>query len=157
MHKLHCPLHEYACNLTIEDRKGVSYIMDPVRKYHIVLTPEEMVRQSLIQFVFKEFPLYKSKIAVEKELKINLRKKRFDMLVYDIDFKPYMLIECKAPSIKISQSTMDQVAWYNVALRAPYLLVTNGETTYCASIDFDAKEYTFLSKFPFLSVVDSKQ
>lgn len=148
MHKLHCPLHQYASNLIVEDREGISYIMDPVRKSLFVLTPEEMVRQSLIHFFFNEYPIYKSKIAVEKELKINLRKKRFDLLLYDQNFKPFMLIECKAPSVNISQSTLDQVAWYNIALKAPYLLVTNGETTYCASIDFVAQDYTFLKEFP---------
>ncbi|HMG13917.1 MAG TPA: type I restriction enzyme HsdR N-terminal domain-containing protein [Saprospiraceae bacterium] len=148
MHKLAFPLIHHASQLIVEQVEGVSHLFDPIRKYLIKLTPEEMVRQSLLIYLLEEFPAYRSKIAVEKEIKVNLRKKRFDMLIYDASHKPMMLIECKAPTVKITQSVMDQVAWYNVALRAPYLLITNGETTYCAVIDFEQQEYAFLEKFP---------
>ncbi len=148
MYDLKCPLHIHAEQLTVEQVAGVAHLFDPIRKSLIKLTPEEIVRQSLLAYFLIEFPGYRSKIAVEKEIKVNLRKKRFDILIYDSLHKPMMLIECKAPSVKITQSVLDQVAWYNVTLKAPYLLVTNGKTTYCASIDFNLKEYAFLDKFP---------
>lgn len=151
MFDLKFPLHSHASKLVVEQVNGVSHLFDPVRRSLFKLTPEEMVRQSLILYLLEVFPQYRSKIAVEKEIKINLRKKRFDMLIYDSEFKPHILIECKAPSVKITQSVLDQVAWYNVALRAPYLLVTNGETSYCASIDFELQEYAFLESLPLLS------
>lgn len=150
MFDLKFPLHSHASKLVVEQVNGVSHLYDPVRRSLFKLTPEEMVRQSLILYLLEVFPQYRSKIAVEKEIKINLRKKRFDMLVYDSEFKPHILIECKAPSVKITQSVLDQVAWYNVALRAPYLLVTNGETSYCASIDFEQQEYAFLENLPLI-------
>ena len=148
MYDLQCSLLSHAEQLTIEKVAGVSHLFDPIRKSLIKITPEEIVRQSLLSYLLIEFPNYRTKIAIEKEIKVNLRKKRFDMLIYDNFHNPMMLIECKAPSVKLTQSVMDQVAWYNIALKAPYLLVTNGEKTYCASIDFVLQEYVFLQKLP---------
>ncbi len=128
---------------------GKITVWDPLRKMNIVFTPEESVRQLLIKYLLREFKALDNKISIEKELKINLRKKRFDLLVYDAKFQPFMLVECKAPHIKLTQTVFDQVAWYNVALKAPYLLVTNGLVNYCAKIDFVEKSYTFIDKLPF--------
>jgi len=123
-------------------------VRDPVRKILTILTPEETVRQLLILFLFEKYSHLKNLISVEKELKINFRKKRFDLLIYDRQMKPFLLVECKAPSIKITQAVFDQVSWYNVALNAPFLLVTNGISTYCAKIDFDKKTYNFSDYLP---------
>lgn len=136
-------------SLLTKTENGKTYIWDALRKNYFVLTPEETVRQLLIIHFLENYKALSNKLSVEKELKINLRKKRFDLLVYDESFKPYMLIECKAPYIEIGQSVLDQVAWYNVALEAPYLMVTNGMVSYCAKIDFQKKSYEFLHSLPF--------
>lgn len=128
---------------------GRHTVWDPLRKIYVVFTPEESVRQLLVQHLLKEYNSLQNRISIEKELKVNLRKKRFDMLVYDGSSMPYMLVECKAPHVRITQSVFDQVSWYNVALRAPFLLVSNGLVNYCARIDFEEKSYSFIDKLPF--------
>lgn len=149
MFNLHLDLISYKDRLPTKIENGKTYVWDALRKNYFVLTPEESVRQLLIIHFLENFRALSNKLSVEKELKINLRKKRFDLLVYDESFKPYMLIECKAPYIEIGQSVFDQVSWYNVALKAPYLMVTNGLVSYCAKIDFQKKSYEFLHSLPF--------
>lgn len=138
----------FSSQLITENISGKISVRDPVRKISVLLTPEESVRQLLILYLMDNFPHIKNYISVEKELKINLRKKRFDLLVYDRQMQPFLLVECKAPAVKISQAVFDQVSWYNVALRAPYLLVTNGLNSYCAKIHFEEKSYNFTDNLP---------
>jgi hypothetical protein len=95
-----------------------------------VLTEEEWVRQCFVQYLveFMHYPI--SLIAVEKELVLNGLKKRFDILVYNGDVKPWMLIECKAPEVDLDETVLHQVLRYQMSIPVPYLVITNGEQTY---------------------------
>lgn len=140
-------LHIYKDQLKIKKEGNSTFIFDQIRKKYIVLQPEELVRQLLILHLIKiGYP--KEKIQVEKGLNINGLKRRFDIVVYDQRFFPYLLIECKSHTVPISQDTFDQIANYNVQLRAPYLLVTNGLQTYCCELDFENKNINHLSAIP---------
>ncbi|MDH4402774.1 MAG: type I restriction enzyme HsdR N-terminal domain-containing protein [Flavobacterium sp.] len=123
-------------------------IFDEIRKKFIIITPEEWVRQHVVQFLLqdKKYPL--SYINVEKLLKINGLNKRYDIVVYKPDGNITILIECKAPDVKISQSTFDQIARYNMTLKAEYLMVTNGLNHYFCKMDYENEKYDFLSELP---------
>jgi len=124
------------------------YIFDDIRKKFVVLQPEEWVRQHCVQYLINEKKFPKSLINVEKELKINNLKKRYDIVVFNTDGSIHLIVECKAPKITINQSTFDQVARYNLALNATYLMVTNGLNHYYCSIDFEEERYQFLKDIP---------
>jgi len=123
-------------------------VFDEIRKKFILLTPEEWVRQNVVQFLLREKKYPKSLINVEKVIKINDLVKRYDIVVYNPDGSIFLLVECKAPSIKITQDTFDQIARYNLALRAEHLMVTNGLNHYFCKIDFENEKYVFLKELP---------
>lgn|SRR5690554_1613912 len=125
-------------------------VFDEIRKKFILLTPEEWVRQNVVQFLLREKKYPKSLINVEKVIKINDLVKRYDIVVYNPDGSIFLLVECKAPSIKITQETFDQIARYNLALRAEHLMVTNGLNHYFCKIDFENEKYVFLKELPLL-------
>jgi len=102
------------------------FIFDPIRKKNIVLTPEEWVRQHVIAFLVQTQKYPMSLIAVERMISFNQLKKRFDVLVYNKSGKPEILIECKAPKVKLSSETLFQIATYNMVYKVPYLFVSNG-------------------------------
>jgi hypothetical protein len=123
-------------------------IFDPIRKKYVVLTPEEWVRQNFIQYLIqnKKFPA--SLIAVEAGLKYNQLQKRLDVLVYSKQGVPHLMIECKAPNVKISQDTFDQIARYNMIFKVKYLVVTNGLQHFCCMMDYTTNSYSYLETVP---------
>ena len=123
-------------------------IFDEIRKKFIILTPEEWVRQHVVQFLFQEKNYPKSCINVEKLIKINDLNKRYDIVVYQPNGELFLLIECKAPEVKIAQQTFDQIARYNLVLKAKYLMVTNGLNHYFCQMDFENEKYVFLKELP---------
>ncbi|WP_309610082.1 type I restriction enzyme HsdR N-terminal domain-containing protein [Flavobacterium sp.] len=123
-------------------------IFDEIRKKFMILTPEEWVRQNVVRFLLEEKKYPKSLINVEKALKINGLTKRYDVVVFNNDGSILVLIECKAPEIKISQTTFDQIARYNLTLKAEYLMVTNGLKHYFCKMDFENEKYQFLENLP---------
>jgi hypothetical protein len=123
-------------------------IFDEIRKKFIIITPEEWVRQHVVQFLLQDKKYPKSHINVEKLLKINDLNKRYDVVVYNPDGSIFILVECKAPEIKISQHTFDQIARYNMTLNAEYLMVTNGLNHYFCKLDYENEKYDFLSELP---------
>ena len=123
-------------------------IFDDIRKKFILLTPEEWVRQNTIQFILQEKKYPKSYLNVEKIIKINDLIKRYDIVVFQPNGKIFLLIECKAPEISITQNTFDQIARYNLSLKAEYLMVTNGLNHYFCQMDFEKEEYIFLKELP---------
>lgn len=129
-------------------REGKNYIYDEIRKKEIVLTPEEWVRQNFIHFLINYHNYSKNYIKIEKQIKVNDRLKRFDGLVYDKNGNPIVLIECKAPEVKITQATFSQIATYNMTLQVPYLIVTNGMNHFICEIDFENNTYHYLSEIP---------
>jgi len=123
-------------------------IFDEIRKKFIILTPEEWVRQHVLQFLLQEKKYPKSYINVEKLIKINDLNKRYDIVVYQPNGELFLLIECKAPDVKIAQQTFDQIARYNLVLNAKYLMVTNGLNHYFCQMDFENEKYIFLKELP---------
>lgn len=123
-------------------------IFDEIRKKFIILTPEEWVRQHVVQFLLEEKKYPKSLINVEKVLKVNGLRKRYDVVVFNPDGSIYILIECKAPQIKIAQSTFDQIARYNMTMQSQFLMVTNGLNHYFCQMDFENEKYQFLQELP---------
>ena len=114
----------------------------------MVLQPEEWVRQHCVHYLISEKKYPKLLINVEKELQINQLKKRYDIVVFNRDGSIHLIVECKSPKITINQDTFDQIARYNLALNATYLMVTNGLNHYYCSIDFDEERYQFLKDIP---------
>lgn len=138
---------------TFQIRQGekTDQIFDPVRKKFVALTPEEWVRQNFIRYLIEEKKYPQSLIAIETGLKYNTLQKRCDITVFNRQGEKWMLIECKAPEVKISQETFDQVAAYNAGgkQRTKFLAVTNGLKHYCCGIEDPADEkYRFLKDFP---------
>ena len=119
-----------------------------MRQKQILLTPEEKVRQQIIQLLVGEYNVPKGLISVEKKLELNGLTRRYDILVHNISGHPLMLVECKAPQISLSQSTINQVARYNMVLRVPWLLVSNGSQIYCVHVDFEQETVKFKSEIP---------
>jgi hypothetical protein len=138
--------HSYSFRFKNSENK-VS-IFDEIRKKFIILTPEEWVRQHVIQFLLQEKKYPISHINVEKLLKVNGLRKRYDVVVYNPDGSIYILIECKAPAIKIAQATFDQIARYNMTMDAQFLMVTNGLNHYFCEMDFENEKYQFLAELP---------
>ncbi len=132
----------------IKNRENKLYIFDKIRKKELLLTEEEWVRQNFVSYLHehKKYPL--SLIALEKQCKVNDLVKRTDILVFDKTGSPYIIVECKAPQIQISQDTFDQIARYNMKLNATYLIVTNGLHHYFCQMDHKAKQYQFLQEIP---------
>ena len=123
-------------------------IFDEIRKKFIILTPEEWVRQHVVRFLLEEKKYPKSLINVEKVLTVNGLRKRYDIVVFNPDGSIFILVECKAPEIKTAQATFDQIARYNMTLKAEYLMVTNGLNHYFCQMDFENEKYQFLRELP---------
>lgn len=123
-------------------------IFDDIRKKFVVLQPEEWVRQHCVHFLRYEKGFPKSLINVEKELTVNQLKKRYDIVVYNSNGTIHLIVECKAPSVTINQDTFDQIARYNLALKASYLMVTNGINHYYCVMDFEQERFQFLKDIP---------
>ena len=123
-------------------------IFDAIRKKFIILTPEEWVRQHVVQFLLEEKKYPHSLINVEKVLKVNGLRKRYDVVVYSPDGSIFILIECKSPEIKIAQATFDQIARYNMTMKSQFLMVTNGLNHYFCQMDFENEKYRFLEELP---------
>ncbi len=113
-----------------------------------MLTPEEWVRQHVIRFLLSEKKYPASHINVEKQLKLHDTIKRYDIVVYNSDGSIRLIVECKAPSVKITQDTFDQIARYNLVMQAGYLMVTNGLGHYYCQMDLENERYIFLKEIP---------
>ena len=113
-----------------KEENGKEMIFDFIRKQWLLLNEEEWVRQNFIQFLVQELKYPSELIAVEKEIQLGELKKRFDILVYDPDHKPWMLVECKAGEIVLDEKVLFQVLRYNISMPANFLVITNGQFTY---------------------------
>lgn len=123
-------------------------IFDIIRKKYIVLTPEEWVRQHFIHFLISGKGYPRSLFKIESSLSFNKLQKRSDILVHDRQGKPWMLVECKSSSLKLSQKAFNQIAVYNMTVGAKYLAVTNGMVHYCCEAPALGTESKFLDVFP---------
>lgn len=114
----------------IKKEDGKEHIFDMLRKKWLQLTPEEWVRQNFIQYLIKVKNYPASLVAVEKEIQSGELKKRFDILVYDTDHRPWMMIECKAGEVKLDESVLQQVLRYNMSVPVQYIVITNGNLSF---------------------------
>ncbi len=144
MQKLNFP--DYTFRFKNSENKPA--IFDEIRKKFILLTPEEWVRQHVVRFLLEQKKYPKSHINVEKIIKINGLTKRYDVVVFQPDGNILVLVECKAPSVPISQSTFDQIARYNMTVNAVHMMVTNGLDHYFCQMDHEQEKYIFLRDLP---------
>lgn len=119
-----------------------------IRKKWLVLQPEEFVRQLLLHFLIGDMRYNRNRITVERGVKINDADRRTDILVFDRDMRPFLLVECKAPKVRLSTDTFRQASNYNGALTVPYLMISNGRESVVANIDYDKKDYAFMDRVP---------
>lgn len=131
-----------------KNSEGKISIFDEIRRKFIILTPEEWVRQNVVQYLLQEKKYPKSYINVEKVIKLNGLIKRYDVVVFQPNGKLFLLVECKSADIIINQTTFDQIARYNMALESEYLMVTNGLNHYFCQMDYQSEKYNFLKELP---------
>lgn len=123
-------------------------IFDFIRKKFVSLTPEEWVRQHVLQYLKHEKNFPPSLMNVEKQLLLHGTKKRYDIVVFQPDGSIFLIVECKAPQVAITQETFDQIARYNLVTQAQYLMVTNGLSHYFCRMDYTEECYHFLQDIP---------
>lgn len=121
--------------IRIKHENKKAYVFDEIRKKWIVLTPEEWVRQHLLNYLREDKKVPASLISVEKEMNLNNTKKRYDAVVYNTEAKPVLLIECKAPDVEITQSALEQTLRYNLILGVNFLLITNGLKEFVVALE----------------------
>lgn len=114
----------------IRAKDGHELIFDPLRKKWLLLTPEEWVRQNLIQYLVRVKKYPTALIAMEKLIKLGELKKRFDILVYDQQHRPWMMIECKAPSVNLDENVLHQLLRYHISVPTGFLVISNGNMAY---------------------------
>ncbi len=144
MSELNLPSFEFR----IKKIKTGFQIFDLFRKKYVKLTPEEWVRQNFLHYLieYKSYPL--ALIAVETELNINQMSKRSDAIIFDIQGRPLVLIELKAPDVKINQDVFDQVAVYNSRLEVDYFMISNGMEHFFCKVDRETAQYQFFEEIP---------
>lgn len=144
MQILNLPPYEFKTRVE-NDKK---YIFDPFRSKYLVLTPEENVRQHFARYLIEELLYPASLMMSEHSLSLNKMNKRCDLIVFHRSGLPLVLVECKAPEVKITQAVFDQVARYNQVFKVSYLIVSNGLKHYCCKIDFASGGIEFLKAMP---------
>ena len=124
------------------------FIFDEIRKKYIELTPEEWVRQNCVKFLINDRKFKRNLISIEKRIKLNNTVKRFDILVHDNYGNCKLLVECKAPNVKINQDSFDQILRYNQVINAKFLMITNGIINYYCKINKLQNKIEFLKNIP---------
>lgn len=144
------------CTLNVRDLATGQEVFDPFRKRFVALTPEEWVRQNFLNFLVDHMGYPKGLIAVEKQLKLNGLTKRCDILAYSKAGVPVLLVECKAPSVALTNEVFAQAARYNLTLKVPFMVITNGLSHYAASISFADSSFELLASFPSFDLVSAE-
>ena len=135
-------------NTKIVVRNEKQMVFDFLRKRFVALTPEEWVRQQFTHFLVEHKGSPAVFIGNEITLSVGRLSRRCDSVVFNKSAEPVMIIEYKAPTVKITQKVFEQICSYNIALHAPYLTVSNGLQSYCCRIDKEANTYEFLKDIP---------
>lgn len=146
-----------SCELKIREHGAKTEVFDIIRKKFIVLTKEEWVRQHFIHYLVQHRQVPPTLIVVESSLKFNRLNKRSDIVIYNTKGKPCMIVECKAPEVPVSQDVFDQAAMYNITLKVPYLVITNGMEHYACRIDHEKKSFAFLKECPSFNELNDNQ
>ena len=113
----------------IKTEEGQEFIFCVIRKKWLLITPEEWVRQNVLLYLIHSLQYPASLIAVEKKMLLGELQKRFDIVVYRNE-RHFLLIECKAMDVPVTQKVLDQAMRYNSRLQAGYFIITNGNATY---------------------------
>ncbi len=142
MIKIEYPAYDFK----VKQQDNTRFIFDELRKVWLKLTPEEWVRQNFVQFLItcKKYP--SALIAIEKKIFVGEMTKRFDILVYQHDFRPMMMIECKAMTVPLSEEVLNQVLRYNISMLVTYLVITNG--THCMAFEKRNRQLVPLDEIP---------
>lgn len=141
----------------VKTKHGVAgpQVFDPIRRQWLVLTPEEWVRQHVLNYFLVDLSCPPSMLGVEVPLALNGLSKRADIVVFGQGGRPVALVECKAPSIKLGQRTFEQAARYNKVFGVRFLMVTNGLKHFCCAVDHERGTVEFLPRFPNFAVMKS--
>lgn len=145
MQKLNLP--EYSVKTRIVNNQ--QQIFDEIRRKYVTLIPEEWVRQHFINYLVNDRKFPKGLLAVEHPLTINKVSHRADIVAFASDGKPLVVVECKAPEVAINQSVIQQISRYNILLKAPILILTNGIVHYCVQINFESNTSVSVESIPF--------
>lgn len=148
MQKLNFPSYTFR----FKNSENKTAIFDEIRKKFIILTPEEWVRQHVVRFLVEEKQYPKSLINVEKVLLVNGLRKRYDIVVFNPDGSIQILVECKAPEVKITQITFDQIARYNMTMKSNFMMVSNGLNHYFCQMDYENEKYQFHPELPVYNI-----
>lgn len=145
------PLQYPSMPFRLKEEDGKKYVFDEIRKMWLIVTPEEWVRQHFVHYLIltKGYPM--SFIALEKRIVMGELKKRFDILIYDPLHKPWMMIECKAVHIPLSESILQQVLRYNLAVPVPFMVITNGR--FCSVFQKSGGHLTSLADLPDFPII----
>lgn len=144
MHKLNLPPFDHK----LRNADGKVWIFDVIRKKYLILTPEEWVRQHFVHYLLSSLKYPRSLIKVEGGLKYNTLGKRSDIVVFDREGSPWMVIECKSPETPVNENIFRQASVYNATLKAKYVTVTNGLLHYCCRTWWDENRIEILTSLP---------
>ncbi len=144
MVKLNLP----AIDVELKQSEDKIFIFDFLRKRFVVLTPEEWVRQHFLHYLINHLQYPRSLIKVEGGLIFNTLQKRSDIVVFNRQGTPWMVIECKAPELKLSSRTIQQASTYNHSLKAKYIVITNGMSSVCCEVDWANSRTVVLDAMP---------
>lgn len=144
MFELNLPHYE----TKIADNDGKRTIFDNLRRCYVALTPEEWVRQHFVHFLLEHCNYPATLMGNEVGLTLNGTKKRCDTVVYDRNLKPRIIIEYKAPNVRINKEVFAQIARYNLVLKVDYLIVSNGIQHYCCKMDYTNNSFEFINSIP---------
>lgn len=144
MFRLNLPTYE----IKIAQRGNKQLIFDFLRRKYVALTPEEWVRQHFVHYLIEHKGYPAGLIGNEVELNVGEKKLRCDTILYNKVAQPQIIIEYKAPQIKLQQKTFDQISAYNLLLKVDYLIVSNGMQHICCRMDYENQKYCFLEDIP---------
>ena len=135
-------------NIKLRDIDGRREVFDIVRNRFVTLTPEEWVRQNVIHYLHFELGYPLELLQVEGTITLNGMTRRCDIVVYDSEVRPLVIVECKRETVPLTQKVIDQACRYNLVLHVPYLCLTNGPNQICCKVDFEQKRLMQIPKIP---------
>lgn len=142
------PLNLPEYNAKISEKDGKPIIFDDLRRCYVALTPEEWVRQNFVHYLTEQRGYPASLMGNEVSLTLNGTKRRCDTVVYDRSLRPRIIIEYKAPHVRIGHEVFAQISRYNIVLHVDYLIVSNGMRHYCCQMDYEKGTYRFINDIP---------
>lgn len=144
MERLNLPTYSFSVKLV----EGKNFIFDKLRKKYVVLTPEEWVRQHFIHYLVENRQYPVGLISVERGFDLYKTRKRSDILIFNHSGMPWVLVECKAPSVPVNELWFDQAFAYNLSIKASYIMLTNGKSHFCMKVKPDFSGVDFLKEIP---------